>query len=112
MQLEMGISTRRYLPARGTAGLARSFVRGNSRVPWPPPMITESTSLVLADCRPVCDIVSCVLMELLKPSVPGTQEGSRGEETHYRNSKLQTPNFKLQTPGKLGYRVGWAKREG
>src|ERR1039457_4663222 len=56
MQLEMGMSTRRYLPASGTAGLARSLVSGNNRVPWPPPMMTESTLLVLTDCRPVCDI--------------------------------------------------------
>src|SRR5258705_13997144 len=58
MQLEMGISTRRYLPASGTAGLARSLVKGNSRVPCPPPMITESTLLVLTDWRPVYDIAS------------------------------------------------------
>src|SRR5882724_8235723 len=56
MQLEMGMSTRRYFPASGTAGLARSLVRGNSRVPWPPPIMTESTLLVLIDCRPVSDI--------------------------------------------------------
>src|SRR3954464_14862886 len=37
MQLEMGTSISRYLPATGTAGLARSWVRGNSRAPWPPP---------------------------------------------------------------------------
>src|SRR5579862_611556 len=58
MQLEMGISTSRYLPAKGTAGLARSLVNGNSRVPCPPPMITESTLLVLIDCRTNCDISS------------------------------------------------------
>src|SRR5690242_18493716 len=56
MQLEMGMSTRRYLPASGTAGLARSLVSGNSLVPCPPPMITESTLLVFNDCLPVCDI--------------------------------------------------------
>src|SRR5438477_9548131 len=55
MQLEIGISTNRYLPASGTAGLARSLVSGNKRVPWPPPMITDRTLLVLIDCRPVCD---------------------------------------------------------
>src|SRR6516164_2237676 len=33
------MSTRRYLPASGTACLARSLVRGNSRVPSPPPMM-------------------------------------------------------------------------
>src|SRR5581483_5791126 len=56
MQLEMGISTSRYLPARGTAGLARSLVRGKSRVPCPPPMMIESTLLVLIDWRPDCGI--------------------------------------------------------
>src|ERR1035438_10548298 len=56
MQLEMGISTRRYLPANGTAGLARSLVNGNRRVPCPPPMITESTLLGLAVWRLVCNI--------------------------------------------------------
>src|SRR5690242_15623631 len=56
MQLEMGMSTMRYLPANGTAGLARSLVSGNNRVPCPPPMMTESTLLVLMVCRPVCDI--------------------------------------------------------
>src|SRR5215471_21540976 len=33
MQLEIGMSTIRYLPARGTAGFARSLVSGNNRVP-------------------------------------------------------------------------------
>src|ERR1044071_1163709 len=56
MQFEIGMSTSRYLPARGTAGFARSLVSGNRRVPWPPPMMTERTLLVLTDCRPVCDI--------------------------------------------------------
>jgi hypothetical protein len=40
MQLEMGTSTNRYLPANGTAGLARSLVSGKRRVPAPPPMMT------------------------------------------------------------------------
>src|SRR5688500_963962 len=47
MQFEIGISTSRHFPARGTAGLARSFVSGNSRVPAPPPMITARMRLVL-----------------------------------------------------------------
>src|SRR5580698_4375782 len=38
MQLLTGISTMRYFPASGTAGLERSLVRGKSRVPAPPPM--------------------------------------------------------------------------
>src|SRR5678816_3505087 len=52
----MGISTSRYLPANGTAGFARSLVNGNNRVPWPPPIMTERTLLVLIDWRPVYDI--------------------------------------------------------
>src|SRR5947209_6796921 len=32
------MSTRRYLPASGTAGLERSLVRGNNLLPAPPPM--------------------------------------------------------------------------
>src|SRR5579862_2917435 len=66
MQLEMGISTMRYFPASGTAGLARSFVSGNRRVPWPPPIMTESTLLVLMLCRPVCDIKNSFARKLLK----------------------------------------------
>src|ERR1700746_2593834 len=38
------MSTKRYLPASGTAGLARSFVKGNSRVPAPPPMMIARVS--------------------------------------------------------------------
>src|ERR1700683_3490061 len=56
MQLEIGMSTMRYLPASGTAGLARSLVSGNRRVPCPPPMMTQRTLLMLSDCLPVCDI--------------------------------------------------------
>src|SRR6476659_9254088 len=43
MQLLMGTSISRYLPATGTAGLARSWVRGNSRAPWPPPRMRLRT---------------------------------------------------------------------
>jgi hypothetical protein len=57
MQLEIGISTSRYLPASGTAGFARSLVSGNKRVPCPPPIITESTlALMSADLRLMCDM--------------------------------------------------------
>ena len=62
MQLEMGISTKRYLPANGTAGLERSLVSGNKRVPCPPPMMTESTLLVLADWRLVCNIAKSIFV--------------------------------------------------
>src|SRR5215813_7764891 len=42
MQLEIGTSTRRYLPPSGTAGFDRSRVSGNKRLPAPPPRITAS----------------------------------------------------------------------
>lgn len=42
-QLEIGMSMSRYFPATGTAGLARSLVSGNSRLPRPPPRIKLST---------------------------------------------------------------------
>jgi hypothetical protein len=43
MQLLIGISTKRYLPAMGTAGLLRDEVKGDKRVPAPPPSITATT---------------------------------------------------------------------
>src|SRR5207245_1849978 len=62
--------TRRYFPANGTAGLARSLVNGNSRLPCPPPMITESTSLVLSDWRRVYDITNPLVQFLaLRPFI-------------------------------------------
>src|SRR5215510_8238815 len=48
MLLLRGMSTRRYLPAKGTAGLQRSLVKGNSRSPLPPPSTTPNTSEGLA----------------------------------------------------------------
>src|SRR6476660_3211580 len=44
MQLLMGMSTSRYFPPNGTAGLDRFLVSGNRRVPAPPPMITATSS--------------------------------------------------------------------
>ncbi len=46
-ELEMGISTSRYLPPMGTAGLARSRVRGKSLLPCPPPRIIEITDSIM-----------------------------------------------------------------
>src|SRR5688500_17798600 len=51
MQLEIGTSTSRYFPASGTAGLARWAVSGKSRVPAPPPRITESTRFIRGAAR-------------------------------------------------------------
>src|SRR5256885_6593989 len=75
MQLEIGISTSRYLPASGTAGLARSRVRGNKRVPWPPPMMMESTLLALADMRALSNIAKSFLADavLLLYPVPAVE---------------------------------------
>src|SRR5882762_6788425 len=42
MQFEMGTSTKRYFPPRGTAGFERSRVNGCRRLPAPPPRITAS----------------------------------------------------------------------
>jgi hypothetical protein len=43
MQLLIGISTNRYLPAMGTAGFERLEVKGYNRLPAPPPRITATT---------------------------------------------------------------------
>ena len=42
MQLLMGISTRRYLPAIGTAGLLRLAVNGYNLDPAPPPRMMDN----------------------------------------------------------------------
>jgi hypothetical protein len=47
MQLLMGMSTNRYLPAMGTAGLLRVAVSGYSLVPAPPPNITATVDLAI-----------------------------------------------------------------
>jgi hypothetical protein len=59
-QLEIGISTKRYLPAIGTAGLERVAVNGNNLVPAPPPNITDNISLLI--------VASCGLDNLLRMS--------------------------------------------
>src|SRR5438094_6035878 len=47
-QLESVKSTIRYCPPNGTAGLARSRVRGSSRVPLPPARTKVKTSLTVS----------------------------------------------------------------
>jgi hypothetical protein len=44
MQFEMGISTRRNFPPKGTAGFDLDCVKGNKRVPFPPPRMIDTTS--------------------------------------------------------------------
>src|SRR5947199_396344 len=87
MQFEMGTSTMRYLPASGTAGFARSFVSGKSRVPCPPPIITERTLLVLRLCRPLCDIRIQVPLGIYTLAVKerkcGVYEWGRGGEVDW-----------------------------
>src|ERR1700685_3874121 len=46
MQFDRVISMMRYMPANGTAGLARSRVRGKSRSPAPPASSTPSVSFI------------------------------------------------------------------
>jgi hypothetical protein len=46
-QLEIGISTKRYLPAIGTAGFERLAVKGYNLVPAPPPKITDNICLLI-----------------------------------------------------------------
>src|SRR4029453_13304539 len=59
MQLLIGMSIKRYFAPRGTAGFARSFVKGYSRVPAPPPKMIAKTrfmrlsSMVRVACVPV-----------------------------------------------------------
>ena len=48
MQLLIGISINRYLPANGTAGFALIFVNGYRRDPFPPPRMMASTLFMKA----------------------------------------------------------------
>ena len=48
MQLLIGMSISRYLPANGTAGFALIFVNGYRRDPFPPPRIMASTLFMKA----------------------------------------------------------------
>src|SRR2546421_10288029 len=89
MQLEIGISTSRYLPASGTAGLARSRVSGNRRVPWPPPMMMESTLLALADMRAPSNIAKSFLADAVlllypAPAVERKRQANRSVGTGER----------------------------
>ena len=45
IQLLMGISTNLYFPAIGTAGLERVEVKGDKRLPAPPPRMTATTDV-------------------------------------------------------------------
>jgi hypothetical protein len=47
IQFEIGISTKRYFPAIGTAGLERFVVNGANLEPWPPPKITPNILSVM-----------------------------------------------------------------
>src|SRR5687767_15819177 len=48
MQLLIGMSIRRYLPAMGTAGFDRARVSGKRRVPRPPPRMIAMTWFMVA----------------------------------------------------------------
>src|ERR1017187_6467097 len=51
MKLLSTKSMMRYLPPKGTAGLARSLVRGQSRVPLPPARTMPSTRIRIGFSR-------------------------------------------------------------
>ncbi len=57
MQFDIGISINRYLPAIGTAGLLRVLVNGKSRVPRPPPRISEITRGIALPSFPLVSFV-------------------------------------------------------
>src|SRR5438270_12810104 len=67
MQLEIGISTNRYFPASGTAGLERSLVSGNRRLPCPPPIMTESTLPTVGAIRLLCILSTLSVLLLYNP---------------------------------------------
>jgi hypothetical protein len=77
IQLLIGISTSRYLPPSGTAGLALSLVRGKSLVPAPPPMI-------IANIRSVAGVTGTSLIpigscchDFKRRCAEGTQQASK-----------------------------------
>src|SRR5262245_39835881 len=79
MQLETGISIKRYLPPSGTAGLARRPVSGYKRWPAPPPSISAST-LSEAIRYPPEDLGQCCCrVEQSKPAGGGERKGVCGE---------------------------------
>ena len=47
IQLEIGISTKRYFPAIGTAGFERLSVHGDNPEPCPPPKIMATVLLLI-----------------------------------------------------------------
>jgi hypothetical protein len=47
IQLEIGMSTKRYFPAIGTAGLERLSVNGANLEPCPPPRIMAKVLLFI-----------------------------------------------------------------
>src|SRR5512139_400059 len=121
MLLEMGMSTRRYFPAKGTAGLARSRVRGNRRLPWPPPRMMVRTRAGSALARVVADMAASSVpragQEAGEPLHGGLQDGPlrgiadahgsfpSGAERHPRRNP--DPGFVEELPAE-GERVGQA----
>src|ERR1700730_10281945 len=58
----------RYFPPSGTAGLARSFVNGNKRVPAPPPIMMASVCCVVPGGRAGADIAGLANVGLRRGS--------------------------------------------
>ena len=98
MQLLMGMSMRRYLPATGTAGLLRSLVSGYRPAPRPPPRMKPRTSCMRGVLRDVC----CMGADRLRPpsllhaSVQGVQHG-RDRASLYASQARGVPAISTST---------------
>src|SRR5580765_1666431 len=76
MQFDKVMSIMRYWPANGTAGLARSRVRGKSLSPAPPASRTPSVSLIFSDLRAWVPLLGCTNAQ----PRPGNASLSRGDD--------------------------------
>src|SRR5687768_11982236 len=81
----IGTSMRRYLPPIGTAGFERVAVRGNSRVPCPPPRMIASVSLDMRGITPQPFVVPGPDYASLSAGLPESEEreqlvGEGGDE--------------------------------
>src|SRR5215475_5162511 len=78
MKLLKTKSTMRYLPPNGTAGLARSFVRGKSRVPLPPARMSPRTRSLMGRCPSASDgVIIASTKSLATPPSPSLSWAAR-----------------------------------
>src|SRR5208282_1181869 len=106
MQLEMGMSTSRYLPPSGTAGLARSLVSGKSLVPRPPPKITESTLWVPNRVNKGGVAVMRTCLNLAYPDLPALGE----KPTYQRRQETAKPSMRSSIVSAKDEPMQWLER--